>query len=226
MEYLKIKNWDKFQHCKHRKPPWIKLYVDILDKYDENGVPKKFYTLKLDTKLIFIMLLCLSSRFNNNIPYNGDLSQLLGIPVSNENIESLVSCGYIEIISDASILASNHASNLAPNMLVTETETEYREHKKISSYELPSKEIITESSIPRIKELISELSDELYYSGIWKEVHMYKNTMLKRSQNERAVLYTLIAIYNNKPKEPWGYCLAILKKENANFNEQDFQKDQ
>ena len=28
---LKIKNWEKHQHFKDRRPPWIKLYRDILD---------------------------------------------------------------------------------------------------------------------------------------------------------------------------------------------------
>jgi hypothetical protein len=30
----KIKDWDKFQHFKDRKPPWVKLYRDILDDPD------------------------------------------------------------------------------------------------------------------------------------------------------------------------------------------------
>jgi len=28
---IKVKDWNKFQHFKDRKPPWIKLYRDILD---------------------------------------------------------------------------------------------------------------------------------------------------------------------------------------------------
>ena len=28
---MKIKNWGKFQHFKDRRPPWIKLYRDLLD---------------------------------------------------------------------------------------------------------------------------------------------------------------------------------------------------
>lgn len=28
---MKIRNWSKFQHFKDRRPPWIKLYRDILD---------------------------------------------------------------------------------------------------------------------------------------------------------------------------------------------------
>ena len=31
---MKIKNWSQFQHFKDRKPPWVKLYRDILDDID------------------------------------------------------------------------------------------------------------------------------------------------------------------------------------------------
>jgi hypothetical protein len=33
------KNWEKFQHYKHRSPPWIKLHRDILDDYDWWSLP-------------------------------------------------------------------------------------------------------------------------------------------------------------------------------------------
>jgi len=33
---VKIKNWDKFQHFKDRRPPWIKLHREILDQLDIN----------------------------------------------------------------------------------------------------------------------------------------------------------------------------------------------
>ena len=28
---MKIRNWEKYQHYKHRNPPWIRLYKAILD---------------------------------------------------------------------------------------------------------------------------------------------------------------------------------------------------
>jgi hypothetical protein len=28
---IRIKNWAQFQHFKDRKPPWVKLYRDLLD---------------------------------------------------------------------------------------------------------------------------------------------------------------------------------------------------
>ena len=31
---MRIKNWSKFQHFKDRRPPWVKLYRDILDDMD------------------------------------------------------------------------------------------------------------------------------------------------------------------------------------------------
>ena len=34
MQYIKITNWEKTQHYSKRTPPWIRLYVEILDKYD------------------------------------------------------------------------------------------------------------------------------------------------------------------------------------------------
>src|SRR5262245_32537435 len=30
----RVKNWKKFQHFKDRRPPWIKLYRDLLDDPD------------------------------------------------------------------------------------------------------------------------------------------------------------------------------------------------
>lgn len=26
--YIRIVNWDRYQHYKNRRPPWIKLYTD------------------------------------------------------------------------------------------------------------------------------------------------------------------------------------------------------
>jgi hypothetical protein len=36
---VKVKNWHKFQHFKDRRPPWIKLYRDLLDDDEYFGLP-------------------------------------------------------------------------------------------------------------------------------------------------------------------------------------------
>jgi len=35
---MRIKNWQQFQHFKDRRPPWIKLYRDLLDDPDWHGL--------------------------------------------------------------------------------------------------------------------------------------------------------------------------------------------
>lgn len=52
---MKIKNWHKFQHFKNRRPPWIKLYRDLLDDPD-------WHQLDDRSARILIMLWLLASE--------------------------------------------------------------------------------------------------------------------------------------------------------------------
>ncbi len=58
--HLSIKNFDKFQHYKHRNPPWIKLHLELLDDAD-------FLRLPDATKWQYVGLLLLASRHENQI---------------------------------------------------------------------------------------------------------------------------------------------------------------
>ena len=114
MEYIHIVNWEKTQHYKHRNPPWIRLYTEITEEFDKDGNEKKFHSMPDDAKLTFLMLLCLSSKFVNNIPYKSDnwLKDRLGI--ISINLQPLVINGYIEIASkDASTEDSTEDSKVA-----------------------------------------------------------------------------------------------------------------
>jgi len=61
MKYIKIKNWEKFQHYKDRTPPWIKLHRDLLTDYDFSVLPD---ALKGQLSMLWI----LASQLDNNIP--------------------------------------------------------------------------------------------------------------------------------------------------------------
>lgn len=39
MNYLRVKNWERFQHYKDRDPLWIKVYVDLLSNYEFANLP-------------------------------------------------------------------------------------------------------------------------------------------------------------------------------------------
>ena len=59
--YVQVKNWTKFQHYKHRNPPWIRLYNELLDDYAFSRLPDA-------SKWHAVGLWLLASRFDNRIP--------------------------------------------------------------------------------------------------------------------------------------------------------------
>ena len=57
----RVKNWGKFQHFKERRPPWIKLYRDILDDMD-------WHELDAPSAKALVMLWLIASEDEGNIP--------------------------------------------------------------------------------------------------------------------------------------------------------------
>jgi uncharacterized protein YdaU (DUF1376 family) len=93
-----------------------------------------------------------------------------------------------------------------------------------SSFKEPSKEEISESSIPKIKEYVEEVTKQLYDNGIFTKVHAFKHTMKKRKLNERAILHALCRCYAAKPKDPWAYCEKIMQQEDGSYNARQYEK--
>jgi len=63
---VRIRNWEKFQHYKNRRPPWIKLYREIIDDPD-------FHELPGDDFKILVMLWLIAAEdplFEGNLPSN------------------------------------------------------------------------------------------------------------------------------------------------------------
>lgn len=58
---MRIKNWSKFQHFKDRRPPWIKLYRDILDDLD-------WHELSGDDAKMLVMLWLIGSEDEGRLP--------------------------------------------------------------------------------------------------------------------------------------------------------------
>jgi hypothetical protein len=61
--FIAIRNWRKFQHYKDRRPPWVKLHVEILDDYE-------FGSLPVASRLAGLLLLALAARRDNKLPDN------------------------------------------------------------------------------------------------------------------------------------------------------------
>lgn len=58
---LRIKGWEKFQHFKDRKPPWVKLYRDVLDDL-------QWHELDPAAAKVLVMLWLIASEHSGNLP--------------------------------------------------------------------------------------------------------------------------------------------------------------
>lgn len=124
-QYLRVKNWEKFQHYKDRRPPWIKFHVELLDDHGLSALP-------LTAQLVYDRLLLWAAKTDNNIEHDPLwLSGKINIPpdVIQEGIETLVVAGFLAIAgrkrhaSKAIAKRSGDASE-PPTSATSETEAE------------------------------------------------------------------------------------------------------
>ena len=89
MKYLSIKNLTKYQHYKNRNPPWVKLYYAILDDY-------LFLALSHEAQLLYLKLLLIASRTNNEIPADRDyLEKVCRCRVGKQTLNELLNMGFL-----------------------------------------------------------------------------------------------------------------------------------
>lgn len=97
MEYLRVKNWENFQHYKDRSPPWIKLQRDLLRDYD-------FLRLQDASKLQLILIWLLASQLDNKIPADPEyIKNQIGIK-GELHLKELIDNGFL--VDDSNALAS------------------------------------------------------------------------------------------------------------------------
>lgn len=114
VEYLKVKNFERFQHYKDRSPPWIKLYNDLLDDYE-------FARLQDASKWLAVGLWLLASRYNNRIPADPEWIGRRINATEPVDLQPLLNAGFITMYQDAS---DTLAERKQDDGLETETEAE------------------------------------------------------------------------------------------------------
>ena len=62
--YIRVRNWDKYQHYTSRTPPWIKLHNTLLDDYEYTSLPDS-------SKSHLLGIFMLASRLDNKLPNDG-----------------------------------------------------------------------------------------------------------------------------------------------------------
>lgn len=89
MQYLSVKNLTKYQHYKHRNPPWIKLYREVWTDYTLRQLP-------VVSRLLFLGLSSLAMELENQVPADPKyLTDRLGFKVLDKDISYLLSSNLI-----------------------------------------------------------------------------------------------------------------------------------
>jgi hypothetical protein len=115
---MRIKNWTKFQHFKDRRPPWVKLYRDILDDLE-------WHELDPLAAKVLVMLWLIASEDDGRIPDTKTLAFRLRLTeVKTKEIVSKLS-HWLEQ-DDINVISSGYQLDSTE----TERETEVEKEKE------------------------------------------------------------------------------------------------
>lgn len=114
----RIKGWSSFQHFKDRKPPWIKLYRELLDDVEWHELDPKAAKL-------LVMLWLIASENDGILPNDKTLSFRLRI--STSELKSLISkLSHWLVQDDINVISERYQDD----SLETETEGETEKRKR------------------------------------------------------------------------------------------------
>ncbi len=106
MKYLRVKNWDRFQHYKNRRPLWIKLYVDLLDDYE-------FARLPDEAKWHLVGIYLIASRNERGIFQNDAKWVAVQLQTSTEvDLKRLVQAGFLLPVASKSLAKRYQVASL------------------------------------------------------------------------------------------------------------------
>ena len=114
---LKVRNWEKFQHYKDRRPPWIKLHFALLTSKD-------WVMLNDSERVLAIACMLLASQSDlDSGCFDADPEYIKRVAYLNTtpNFKPLILHGFLEIIN---VNASERKQMLANVTTETETDTE------------------------------------------------------------------------------------------------------
>jgi hypothetical protein len=123
---MKIKNWTKFQHFKDRRPPWVKLYRDILDDLE-------WHELDPLAAKVLVMLWLIASEDEGRIPDTKTLAFRLRL-TEIKTKEIVIKLSHWLEQDDINVISDRYQDD----PLERETETETKKEKKTLGKRLAS----------------------------------------------------------------------------------------
>ena len=95
--YIRVKNWDEYQHYKDRHAPWIKFYGNMLTS-------EWWIMGSDDSKLLAICIMALAQRNDNKIPADIEYIKRFSHISSTPDIQALIDSQFIELIDENDVV--------------------------------------------------------------------------------------------------------------------------
>ena len=124
---MKIKNWSKFQHFKDRKPPWVKLYRDVLDDME-------WYELDPLASKVLVMCWLIASEDEGRLPNTKTLAFRLRM-TEKQTLDCLNRLSHWLEQDDIDLMIERYQSDSLETE--TEKETETKKEKKATVVATP-----------------------------------------------------------------------------------------
>ncbi len=128
-QYVSIPNWAALQHYKERRAPWIKLYVDMLARYE-------FACLQDASKAHLLCIWMLAAEYDNRIPLDPAWVAKRIFATEPVDFAALIDAGFL-VVSDetanninAMHVASNALAETAQSACVLLTSERERETER------------------------------------------------------------------------------------------------
>lgn len=130
---IRIRNWRKFQHYKHRNPPWIRLYTDIITDPDNNA---RWHLTSAEAAKFLVELWLLASRTLDGCLHCDSDALAFRLHRGDNEVGKLLGeledRGWIELDASNSLARRKHDASSE-----TETETEVYSPPKGRTNEIP-----------------------------------------------------------------------------------------
>lgn len=122
---MQIKNWHKFQHFKDRRPPWVKLYRDLLDDIE-------WHQLDATSAKVLVMLWLIASENCGQLPNTKTLAFRLRM-TEKQTIDSINNLSHWLEQDDIEVISMRYQDDLPER----EKEREKEKEKKATGVACP-----------------------------------------------------------------------------------------
>ena len=209
---MKIKNWSKFQHFKDRRPPWVKLYRDILDDPD-------WHELEGDVAKALVMLWLIASEDETqegNLPDAKHLAFRLRMPVNKVNQLLAKLSGWV-IQDDIEVISERYQSDAPETETETETEKEERQRHILVVFDYWKSVMGSKRAILDVKRkrLIGSMLDNGYsVEDLCRAVEGCSKSAFHMGMNDKGMKYNGIDLIMRSAEHIdrfIGYCTAPPK---------------